>query len=66
VVRGAAAGRRRRASAVLRQRPGTKVYIESGDTQEPLLKLLGRQLRDDANITIVFELTGSCTLSPAL
>jgi hypothetical protein len=46
--------------------PGTKVYIESGDTQEPLLKLLGRQLRDDANVTIIFELTGSCTLAPAL
>jgi len=38
----------------------------SGDTQEPLLKLLGRQLRDSANITIAFQLTGSCTLSPAL
>ena len=42
------------------------VYIESGDTQEPLLKALGRKLRDNANITIVFELTGSCTLSPNL
>ena len=42
------------------------VYIESGDTQEPLLKALGRKLRDEANITIVFELTGSCTLSPNL
>jgi hypothetical protein len=46
--------------------PGTVVYIESGDTQEPLLKLLGRQLRDNANITIAFQLTGSCTLSPNL
>jgi hypothetical protein len=46
--------------------PGTLVYIMSGDTQEPLLKLLGRQLRDSANITILFQLTGSCTLSPAL
>jgi len=46
--------------------PGTVVYIESGDTQEPLLKALGRKLRDDANITIAFELTGSCTLSPNL
>jgi hypothetical protein len=46
--------------------PGTKVYIESGDTQEPLLKLLGRQLRDNANITIVYQLTGSCTLTPNL
>lgn len=46
--------------------PGTIVYIESGDTQEPLLKTLGRQLRDTADITIVFWLTGSCTLTPAL
>ena len=46
--------------------PGTVVYIESGDTQEPLLKALGRKLRDNANITIAFQLTGSCTLSPNL
>jgi hypothetical protein len=46
--------------------PGTVVYIESGDTQEPLLKLLGRQLRDSANITVAYQLTGSCTLSPNL
>jgi hypothetical protein len=46
--------------------PGTIVYIESGDTQEPLLKTLGRELRDTANITLVFELTGSCTLTPNL
>ena len=46
--------------------PGTVVYIESGDTQEPLLKVLGRKLRDTANISIVFQLTGSCTLSPNL
>jgi hypothetical protein len=42
------------------------VYIESGDTQEALLKRLGRQLRDTANITIVYWLTGSCTLTPNL
>ncbi len=46
--------------------PGTVVYIESGDTQEPLLKALGRELRDNANITLAFQLTGSCTLSPNL
>lgn len=46
--------------------PGTLVYVESGDTQEALLKTLGRQLRDTANITLVFELTGSCTLTPNL
>jgi hypothetical protein len=43
--------------------PGTVVYIESGDTQENLLKNLGRQLRDSANITLAFNLTGSCTLT---
>ena len=46
--------------------PGTVVYIESGDTQEPLLKSLGRSLRNQANITIAFQLTGSCTLAPNL
>jgi hypothetical protein len=43
--------------------PGTIVYVESGDTQENLLKRLGRHLRDTANITIAFNLTGSCTLT---
>jgi hypothetical protein len=43
--------------------PGTLVYIESGDTQENLLKRIGRHLRDNANITLVFSLTGSCTLT---
>jgi hypothetical protein len=42
--------------------PGTLVYIESGDTQENLLKRIGRHLRDNANVTLVFSLTGSCTL----
>jgi hypothetical protein len=46
--------------------PGAIVYIESGDTQQALLKRLGRQLRDTANITIVYWLTGSCTLTPNL
>src|SRR5262249_38676208 len=32
--------------------PGTIVYVESGDTQENLLKNLGRKLRDTANITL--------------
>ena len=43
--------------------PGTVVYIESGDTQENLLKNLGRHLRDTADITLAFNLTGSCTLA---
>lgn len=46
--------------------PGTVVYIESGDTQQPLLKKLGRELRDKANITIAYQLIGSCTLTPNL
>jgi hypothetical protein len=43
--------------------PGRVVYIESGDTQENLLKNLGRHLRDSANVTLAFTLTGSCTLT---
>ncbi|HTQ05003.1 MAG TPA: hypothetical protein VMI54_14160 [Polyangiaceae bacterium] len=43
--------------------PGKIVYVESGDTQENLLKNLGRELRDTAGITLVFNLTGSCTLT---
>jgi len=43
--------------------PGKIIYIESGDTQESLLKNLGRHLRDTANITLAFNLTGSCTLT---
>jgi len=42
--------------------PGKIVYIESGDTQESLLKNLGRHLRDEG-ITLAFNLTGSCTLT---
>ncbi|HZO12890.1 MAG TPA: hypothetical protein VFB62_06520, partial [Polyangiaceae bacterium] len=39
------------------------LYIQSGDTQEPLLKSLGRQLRDNtANpITLVYITAGTCT-----
>jgi hypothetical protein len=46
--------------------PGTIVYVESGDTQEALLKRLGRELRDTADVTLVFLLTGSCMLTPNL
>jgi hypothetical protein len=46
--------------------PGTIVYIESGDTQENLLKTIGRQLRDAANITLAFSLTGSCSITSDL
>jgi hypothetical protein len=39
------------------------VYIQSGDTQEPLLKALGQQLRASTvnPITIIYSLNGSCT-----
>lgn len=39
------------------------LYIQSGDTQQPLLKALGRQLRDHAAhpITLVYITAGSCT-----
>jgi hypothetical protein len=40
------------------------LYIESADTQETVLDIVGRQLRDSANITLAFELTGSCTVVP--
>jgi hypothetical protein len=44
--------------------PGTKVYIQSADTQETVLDIVGREMRDSANITLVFLLTGSCTIVP--
>lgn len=46
--------------------PGTVIFVESGDTQQPLLKRLGRELRDKANVTLAYQLTGSCTLAPNL
>jgi hypothetical protein len=44
----------------------TVVYIENGDTQEPLLKRLGQKLLANANIFIAYVNTGSCTLTPNL
>lgn len=44
--------------------PGaTKVYMQIGDTQEPLIKALARSLRDNLPnpITIVYATSGSCT-----
>src|SRR5262249_917279 len=39
------------------------LVIESGDTQEPLLKALGQKLRNSATpINVLYTLTGSCTL----
>jgi hypothetical protein len=46
--------------------PGTIIYIESADTQEALLDTVGRELRDKANVTIVFYLTGSCAVTDAI
>ncbi len=39
------------------------IYIQAGDTQENLLKRLGRGLRDNTGheMTLVFYLSGSCT-----
>jgi len=50
-------------SALVGGAPGT-VVIESGDTQEPLLKTMGQKLvNSTANpIRILYLLTGSCTL----
>ena len=42
--------------------PGTIKYIVSADTQEAMLDNVGRQLRDKANVTIAFLLTGSCAV----
>lgn len=38
------------------------VYLQVGDTQEPLMKKLGRALRDaEAPITLIYVTSGSCT-----
>lgn len=39
------------------------VYLEVGDTQQPLMKALGRRLRDNAAhpISLVYVTSGSCT-----
>jgi hypothetical protein len=39
------------------------IVIESGDTQEPLLKTLGQMLRNAATpMTVIYRTTGTCTL----
>ncbi|HEY1536484.1 MAG TPA: hypothetical protein VGF76_20830, partial [Polyangiaceae bacterium] len=43
--------------------PGNVIYVESGDTQENLLKNIGRHLRDTSDVNLAFFLTGSCTLT---
>jgi hypothetical protein len=43
------------------------LYIMSGDTQVPVLKTLGKALRQSANpMTLVWYATGSCTIIDAL
>lgn len=39
------------------------VYLQVGDTQEPLMKALGRALRDSTErpVTLVYNTSGSCT-----
>jgi hypothetical protein len=47
--------------------PGVdRIYMASGDTQEPLLKHLGRRLRDSTAkpLVIFYRNTGTCTLAP--
>ncbi len=42
----------------------SSLVIESGDTQEPLLKTLGKKLRDSSAhpVTVLYRTTGTCTL----
>jgi hypothetical protein len=44
------------------------LYVMSGDTQVPILKALGKALRQDANdpVTLVWQATGSCTIIDAV
>lgn len=42
-------------------------YVMSGDTQVPILKALGKALRQDGNpVTLVWQATGSCTIVDAV
>lgn len=44
--------------------PAPVLVIESGDTQEPLLKALGQKLRNSATpMTVLYKTTGTCTLT---
>jgi hypothetical protein len=43
------------------------LYVMSGDTQVPVLKVLGKALRQSANpVTLVWYATGSCTIIDAV
>jgi len=50
------------AAAPCESLPGTKVYLQVGDTQLALMKRLGRALRDSPAkpLTLVFATSGSC------
>lgn len=42
--------------------PGEKIYMRIGDTQQPVVKLIGRKLRDAARpVTLVYVTSPSCT-----
>jgi hypothetical protein len=45
--------------------PGPQIVIQSGDTQEPLLKTLGQKLRNSTKrpLTILYNLNGTCTVT---
>jgi hypothetical protein len=45
--------------------PSPQIVIQSGDTQEPLLKALGQKLRNSTMMpmTILYNLTGTCTIT---
>lgn len=47
--------------------PGTLVWVENGDTQEPLLKRLGRQLANSASpIRLIYKNRRTCDLATDL
>lgn len=53
----------RSANATLCSTLPNPLVIESGDTQEPMLKTLGKKLRDSATpMTVIYRTTGTCAL----
>jgi hypothetical protein len=61
LVAGALVGSRADAQVACSSLPNP-VYLQVGDTQEPLMKTLGRALRDEERpITVVYVTSGSCT-----
>jgi hypothetical protein len=45
--------------------PGPQIVVQSGDTQEPMLKTLGQKLRNSTvrPLTILYNLNGTCTVT---